>query len=122
MITLTPTAGEAVRGIIEQEKLPQTTALRLGVTKEGCEGSGTQFRYILDFDAEPARENDTTFESEGLKILVDTESLPHLSGLQLDARQQMGRFQFVFRNPQARHSCGCGHSFSEEESSESQKG
>ncbi|MCI0330407.1 MAG: iron-sulfur cluster assembly accessory protein [candidate division Zixibacteria bacterium] len=116
MVTLTPVAGQAVRGIIEQEKLPQTTALRLGVTKEGCEGSGTQFRYVLDFDSEPARENDSVFESEGMKILVDTESLPHLSGLQLDARQQMGGVQFVFRNPRARHSCGCGHTFSEEES------
>ncbi|HEU4436652.1 MAG TPA: iron-sulfur cluster assembly accessory protein [Verrucomicrobiae bacterium] len=114
MVTLTPTAGEAVRGIIEQEKLPQTTALRLGVTTEGCEGSGTKFRYVLDFDATPAKENDSVFESEGMKILVDNDSLPHLSGLQLDARKQMGGVQFVFRNPQAKHSCGCGHSFSEE--------
>ncbi len=122
MVTLTPTAGEAVRGIIEQEKLSQTTALRLGVTKEGCEGSGTQFRYVLDFDAEPAREGDVVFESEGMKILVDNESLPHLSGLQLDARKQMGGVQFVFLNPKARHSCGCGHTFSEEESSQAHQG
>jgi len=116
MVTLTPTAGQAVRNIVEQEKLPATTALRLGVTKEGCEGSGTQFRYLLDFDPEPARDHDTVFESEGMKILVDTESLPHLSGMQLDVRQEMGGVQFVFRNPKAHHSCGCGHTFSEEES------
>jgi len=122
MITLTPVARQAVRDIMQQEKLPDGTALRLGVSKEGCEGSGTQFRYALDFDSEPVREGDSLFESEGLKILVDADSLPHLSGLQLDVRQQMGGVQFVFRNPKARHSCGCGHTFSEEESPGTHKG
>lgn len=115
MVTLTPTALQAVREIIKQENLPATSALRVGVSKDGCEGSGTQFKYVLDFDALPAKPDDNVFEMEGMKILVNNESLPHLTGLQLDVRQRMGGFEFVFRNPKAKHSCGCGHTFSEEE-------
>lgn len=115
MVTLTPPAGEAVREIIKQENLPATAALRVGVSEGGCGGSGTQFKYVLDFDSEPARPGDATFESEGMKIIVDGESLPHIDGLQLDVRKKLGGFEFVFRNPQARHSCGCGHTFSEGE-------
>jgi len=115
MVTLTPTAGQAVRDIIKQESLPVSSALRVGVTKEGCEGSGTPFRYVLDFDSNPAKPGDNVFESEGMKILVDPESLPHLNGLQLDVRKKMGGVEFVFSNPKAHHSCGCGHTFSEEE-------
>jgi len=115
MVTLSAIAGHAVKEIIEREKLPATAALRVGITSEGCEGSGTKFRYVLDFDSEPARLGDNVFESEGMKILVDPESLPHLDGLQLDVLKKLGGVEFVFRNPKAHHSCGCGHTFSEEE-------
>lgn len=114
MITLTPLAGEVVKKIKQQEKLPEAAALRLGVTREGCDGGGTEFRYVLDFDANPAKPQDHAFESEGIRILVDGESLPHLDDLQLDVRQEMGSVKFLFRNPRAKHSCGCGHTFSEE--------
>jgi len=118
MITVTPLAGEMLKKIREQEKLPEQAALRLGVSTEGCEGSGTQFRYVLDFDASPPKPQDHAFESEGIKILVDDASLPHLNDLQLDARQESGSVKFLFRNPAARHSCGCGHTFSEEKKEE----
>jgi iron-sulfur cluster assembly protein len=114
VITLTPLASQALQGILQQEKRPTTTALRVGVTREGCEGSETEFRYLLEFDPDPARPSDQIFESEGLTILVDREGLPHLDGLQLDAQQEFGGVKFLFRNPRAMHSCGCGHTFSEE--------
>jgi len=114
VITLTPLANQALQEILQREKLPPPPALRVGVTREGCEGSATQFRYVLDFDPGPARPSDQIFESEGLTILVDHEGLPHLDGLQLDARQEFGGVKFLFRNPRAKHSCGCGHTFSEE--------
>jgi len=115
MISVTPQAGEVLRKIKEQEKLPADASLRLGITKEGCEGSGTEFRYVLDFDAAPAKPQDHAFESEGIRILVDDQSLPHLDDLQLDVRLDgMGSVKFLFRNPRAKHSCGCGNTFSEE--------
>ena len=58
------------------------------------------------------QEADQLFESEGVKILVDQKSLPFLTGLQLDFIDSMERRGFVFFNPNARGSCGCGHSFS----------
>ena len=114
MITLSPMAGKYCMALLEQEKFPAGTALRLGVTRDGCEGSGTEFRYALGFEAKPASANDEVFKSEGINIYVDRESLRHLDGLQLDIRQHhLGEIQFIFWNPQARHSCGCGHTFSE---------
>jgi iron-sulfur cluster assembly accessory protein len=114
MITLTPVAGEMVKAIKAQEKLPEQAALRLGITREGCDGGGTEFRYVLDFDSQPPKPDDHAFESEGVRILVDEASLPHINDLQLDARQEMGTVKFLFRNPRAKHSCGCGNTFSEE--------
>lgn len=113
MITLTPSARQAVGEILAQQKLPPTAALRLGVTSEGCEGSGTEFRYVLDFDPNPGKASDQVFESDGLTIVVDHESLPHLDGLELDAQPELGGVRFLFQNPRANHSCGCGRTFSE---------
>lgn len=113
MITLTPSARQAVGEILAQQKLPPTAALRLGVSTDGCEGSGTQFRYLLDFESNPGKPSDQVFEGDGLTIVVDRESLLHLDGLQLDAQPELGGVRFLFRNPQAAHSCGCGRTFSE---------
>ncbi|HLC03503.1 MAG TPA: iron-sulfur cluster assembly accessory protein [Anaerolineales bacterium] len=114
MITLSPMAGNYLGAILEQEKFPAGTGLRLGVTRDGCEGSGTEFRYTMSFEAKPSTPNDEVFKSGGINIYVDHENLRYLNGLQLDIRQHyLGEVQFVFSNPQARHSCGCGHTFSE---------
>jgi iron-sulfur cluster assembly protein len=111
MITLTQDAAEVVRGTLADGDLPQGSALRLGLTNEGCEG--TQFRYVLALDPDPAKPDDQLFESHGVRIVVSRESLPHLDGLQLGVRPKLGGVDFVFQNPQATHSCGCGHTFSD---------
>lgn len=120
MITLTPLASQAIQEIMRQQNLPATAALRVGLTKEGCEGSATQFRYVLGFEPNPAAPSDHVLESEGLTVFVDYESLPHLDGLQLDVRQEFGGLGFLFRNPLAKHTCGCGHTFSEEDANPEQ--
>ena len=115
MITLSPMAGEYLLSILKQEKFPKGTTLRLGVTRDGCEGNGTELRYTMGFEAKPATPNDEVSKSEGINIYVDRESLRHLDGLQLDIRQHyLGEAQFLFRNPNAQHSCGCGSTFSEQ--------
>lgn len=113
MITLTPNAAAVVRTIMAEENFSPGTALRLGVTREGCEGSGTEFRYVLDFDPDPAKPDDQLFEIEGIRIVINRESVPHLQGLQLGVRQKPGGVEFMFLNPGAKHSCACGHTFSE---------
>jgi iron-sulfur cluster assembly protein len=108
-------AGEHIRRIMEREKLPKEASLRLGITTEGCEGSGTEFRYKMDFEQKPPTAEDSVFESEGIRIYVERGSLSRLEGLQLDVQQGWDGDQLVFRNPRAKHSCGCGQTFSEEE-------
>jgi len=81
MITLTANAAEVVRGDINKEKLPAGTALRLGVVNDGCKDSNTQYRYVLELDSEAVRPGDHLFESEGITIRVDQQSLAHLDEL-----------------------------------------
>ena len=114
MITLTQNAAQVVRNRIEGEKLSAETALRLGIENEGCSGSGTEFRYVIELDSEAVRADDQLFESEGVRIRVDRESLTHLDGLQIGVRQGPKGIEYMFLNPRAKHSCGCGHTFSEE--------
>ena len=97
MITLTPDAAEAVRSALADEDLPQDSALRLGLTDEGCEGSDTKFRYIMGLDPDPAKADDQLFESHGVRIVVSRESLPHVDGLQLGVRPKLGGVDFVFQ-------------------------
>jgi iron-sulfur cluster assembly protein len=113
MITLTANAAEVVRGNIGKEKLPANTALRLGVIRDGCKDSGTQYRYVLELDSEAVRPGDHLFESEGIWIRVDQESLAHLDGVQLGVKQGPKGTEYMFLNPRAEHSCSCGNTFSE---------
>ena len=113
MITITPNAAEAVRTVVTKQKLPPDTPLRVGITRDGCEGSGTQFRYVMGLDPNPAKPGDQVFGIEGIRVVVDQESLPHLEGLQLDVQQTPEGMAFAFVNPRAKHSCGCGQTFSE---------
>ena len=122
MITLTPNAAQVVRTNIDREKLSADTALRLGVKNDGCTESGTQYRYVVELDSHAVRPDDHLFESEGIRILVDRESLAHLDGLQLGVRQGPKGVEFMFLNPRAKHSCGCGHTFAEEAPNTQQKG
>jgi len=81
-------------------------AVRLGVRPAGCSG----FRYRLDYaDAIEAR--DTVFESRGIRIVVDLESLPYIQGTTLDLAQDGLTRKLRFDNPNARRTCGCGESF-----------
>ncbi|HJY88721.1 MAG TPA: iron-sulfur cluster assembly accessory protein [Candidatus Acidoferrum sp.] len=118
MITLTPNAAEVVRSNINSEKLSVDTALRLGVKNDGCKDSGTQYRYVVELDSDAIRPDDHLFESEGIRIRVDRKSLAHLDGL----RQGPNGVEFMFLNPRAKHSCGCGHTFAEETSNTQGKG
>ena len=113
MITITPNAAEAVRTAITKQQLPPHTLLRVGITRDGCEGSGTQFRYVMGLDPNPAKPSDQVFGIEGIRVVVDLQSLPHLEGLQLDVQQTPQGMAFAFVNPRAKHSCGCGQTFSE---------
>ncbi len=112
MITLTKVAAQQLQRIIKENNLPQSSALRVAVKEEGCSSHGTPLSYYIKLDENPATEQDSVFESEGVKIFVDQESVKYLQGLSLDFVDDLQGRGFAFYNPNAKHSCGCGHSFS----------
>jgi len=107
-ISLTETAAKEVRRIIEEQNLPkEQTRLRVGVRGGGCSG----FSYLLDLTEEEAGEQDEAMESHGVPMLVDMKSLLYLDGTEIDFRDEVMGRGFVFKNPNATSTCGCGSSF-----------
>ncbi len=108
-ILLSEKAAGEIKGIIKEQGLPEDqTRLRVGVKGGGCSG----FSYMLDLVEEPPTEQDEELESNGVKILVDMKSLLYLDGTEIDFKDEIMGKGFVFKNPNATSSCGCGSSFS----------
>src|SRR5205823_5710181 len=105
-IALTEKAAREVRKIMEANKIPDTYGLRVGVKGGGCSG----LSYPLGFDAE-RRENDKIIRKDGIDIFVDPKSLFYLTGTELDFTDGLNGRGFVFNNPNATKTCGCGSSF-----------
>ena len=105
-IALTPKAAAQVLKIKAENNIPETHSLRIGVKGGGCSG----FTYVLGFD-EHAKENDKVMETEGIRVFIDPKSLFYLSGTVLDFSDGLNGKGFVFNNPQASRTCGCGNSF-----------
>ena len=104
-ISLTPSAGAHVRRMLAQNG--QALGLRLGTKKSGCTG----FAYVVDYADEIGPE-DLVFETEGVRVVVDSASLPLLEGTQVDfVTNNVLNQGFEFHNPNVRESCGCGESF-----------
>jgi len=112
MISLTKKAAEELKRVIQENKLPENSALRVEVRQDGCSSHGTPYSYYIKLDEKPAGAEDNLFESEGVKILVDQNSLKYVQGLSLDFVESVHGRGFAFTNPNAKRSCGCGHSFS----------
>ncbi len=81
--------------------------LRVFVQGGGCSG----FQYGFTFD-EAVNEDDTTFEKNGVTLLVDSMSFQYLVGAEIDYKEDINGSQFVIKNPNASTTCGCGSSFS----------
>jgi iron-sulfur cluster assembly protein len=107
-IQLTPKALARVRSAMAKEGVSTGTGgLRLGVQGGGCSG----LSYNIRFDSQP-RERDRVYEFDGVKVFVDPKSYIYLHGMVLDYEETLMQQGFVFRNPNASRSCGCGSSFS----------
>lgn len=105
-IQLTEAAAERVRTMLE--KRGEGIGLRLGTRKSGCSG----FAYVVDY-ADAVGDDDQVFESHGVKVVIDSKSMPMLDGMELDyVRQNALNEGFEFNNPNVKDSCGCGESFS----------
>jgi iron-sulfur cluster assembly protein len=103
-VSLTPSAAERVRSFLERRG--SGVGLRLGVKKTGCSG----FAYVVNYADEVAA-GDVVFEDQGVKVIVDAESLRYVDGTEIDFIRQGLNEAFKFRNPNVRGECGCGESF-----------
>ena len=106
ILVFTDNAANKVRELIEEEGNPDLK-LRVFVSGGGCSG----FQYGFTFDEEVS-EDDTTYEKNGVMLLIDPMSYQYLLGAEIDYTEGLEGSQFVIRNPGATSTCGCGSSFS----------
>lgn len=107
-ITLTERAAQEIKTIVEQQNCSlENIYLRIGAKGGGCSG----FTYSLDL-TDVKNEQDETFDSFGIRIVCDLKSYLYLNGTSVDFKDELMGRGFVFNNPNATGSCGCGSSFS----------
>lgn len=102
-LNVTPLAVEKLKGIMEEQG-ETGSALRVIVTSGGC--SGLQYMMTLEKDQ---KEDDQLIETNGVKVLLDSESAPLMEGSEIDYIEHLDRTGFVVNNPNAKGGgCGCG--------------
>src|SRR5215510_6063930 len=104
MIQVTPKAIDRIKKTFAREGV--SGGLRLGVLGGGCSGLSYQFK----FDPKP-RSNDNVLSFEDVSVFIDPKSMRFLDGMTLDWKDSLIHSGFVFENPNATKSCGCGTSF-----------
>lgn len=104
-VKLTDGAYEKMKAIFEEKNLPADHGLRIGVKGGGCAG----FSYILGFDA--PKEKDTVYQFNDLKVIMEDAHGIYLAGMEIDYSDGLDARGFIFNNPNADETCGCGSSF-----------
>ncbi len=108
MIKVSESASRRVSMLMEDDGFdPKNDYVRVGVKSGGCSG----LEYVLNFDKNTT-ETDKVFEDNGIKIAVDKKSFLYLVGTTLEFEGGLNGKGFVFNNPNAQRTCGCGESFS----------
>ena len=104
-VRITDRAAAEVRKIAANKQVPADYGLRVGVKGGGCSGMS----YVLGYDKR--REHDLTFEENGVTVLMDRRQGLYLLGATVDYHDGLDARGFVFENPNATQTCGCGSSF-----------
>jgi iron-sulfur cluster assembly protein len=105
-ITLTPLAAEKLSAIMTEKGVRETHGLRVFVSGGGCSG----MQYGMTFDNN-VRDNDLQFEQQGMRVIIDPQSLYYMQGASIDFVDSLMGGGFHIENPNAVSSCGCGSSF-----------
>lgn len=105
MIHLTDAAISRSQKYIKTD--PTAIGIRINITRSGCSG----YSYHIDL-ASQIDEQDAVFDYPDFKVVIKTSDIPLIDGLKLDVKKQGLNEQFIFDNPQAQATCGCGSSFS----------
>lgn len=107
-VLLTERAASEIRRMMEQQHLsPEQTYLRVGVVGGGCSG----YEYRLEFAPTSDPQEDIVAQSQGIRVAVDKRSAQFLAGTEIDIGDGLNNRGFIFRNPLAVRTCGCGTSF-----------
>jgi iron-sulfur cluster insertion protein len=105
MITITEKAEQKILELMKEEQ--DTVGLRIYVRGGGCHG----YQYGMAFESKLS-DDDTVIEKGGVKVILDSQSAPLLSGAEVDYVDSLQGSGFSIKNPQAKTTCGCGSSFS----------
>ena len=105
-INLTDGAVTQLKRLIEEKEVPSGYGLRIGVKGGGCSG----FSYILGFDEKT--EKDEEYTVKGIKVFMEKAHGLYLLGMEIDWLEGLNNRGFIFNNPNATDTCGCGTSFS----------
>ena len=108
MIVITPKAASEVHRIISDQAMTEKLYLRLRVVGGGCSG----YQHKLDLDPTVNEKLDTTFDIEGIPVVVDKRSALYIDGVVVDFHDDLNKRGFSISNPTAKSTCGCGSSFS----------
>jgi len=103
-ISLTDSAATRVKSFLD--KRGRGVGLRIGVRKSGCSG----YAYTIDY-ADEIESDDVVFDRDGVKVIIDRESLSLIDGTEVDFVKDGLNEAFKFRNPNVKGECGCGESF-----------
>jgi len=106
IVILTEKAISQIKEIVERDCPPKTQGLRVGVIGGGCSG----LSYDIQFSDH--QENDNIIKLDFIDVLIDPKSSIYLKGVTLDFKDGLDGKGFVFINPNATNTCGCGESFS----------
>lgn len=105
-VKLTVSAANELKTIMYEKDIPADHGLRIGVDGGGCSG----LSYILGFDTK--KEGDEEFEIDGMKVFMNRAHGMYLLGMEIDYLNDLNNRGFIFNNPNATSTCGCGTSFS----------
>jgi iron-sulfur cluster assembly protein len=103
-ISITPAAADRVKSFLARRG--HGVGLRLGIKKTGCSG----YAYVVNY-ADAVAPQDVVFEDQGVRVIVDRDSLTYIDGTEVDFVKQGLNEAFRFRNPNVKGECGCGESF-----------
>lgn len=106
MVLISESAANKLKSLKQEEGQPETAFLRVEIKKGGCSG----LSYKMNFDT-ASKDGDKKFSSHGQEIVVDPQSLLYILGMTLDFSGGLNGRGFIFENPNASKTCGCGSSF-----------
>jgi iron-sulfur cluster assembly protein len=106
IIKISDSAAKEIKRLLQDENIGEGKLLRVGVKGGGCSG----LSYILDFDEKKAM--DEVHQVNGVEVLLDPRHAIYLMGIEVDFERGLNDRGFIFNNPNAKETCGCGTSFS----------